>query len=75
MAKRTKGAERLRARLVQLEMNQVELCERIGADPSQVSRWLSGERAPSLKYASRLLAELGIPIDAWVEGSRTGTDG
>lgn len=56
-------------------MSRLELCERIGADPSQVSRWVSGERAPSLRYASKLQKELGIPIDAWLDVPRTGTDG
>lgn len=59
--------ERLRARLRELGWTQLELAHAVGASPANVSRWLSGERTPSLDMAFRIQrSEVGIPADAWL---------
>lgn len=82
MAKRLHGAELLRKRLRELGWTQAELAERIGATAGPVSRWLSGERDPSLEMACRIQQETGVPVEAWRSSGkwkaappRTGTDG
>ena len=59
--------ERLRVRLRELGWTQLEFSEVIGASPANVSRWLSGERTPSLDMAFRIQrSAVGLPADAWV---------
>lgn len=61
------AAERLRSRLRELAWTQLDLANAVGASPANVSRWLSGERTPSLDMAFRIQrSEVGIPADAWV---------
>ncbi len=58
------------ARMAELGWRQRELAEGIGVAESQVSRWLSGKRVPSLLDAFRIeRSVLGIPAEVWV--SRT----
>ncbi len=61
------AAERLRARLRELGWTQLDLADAIGASPANVSRWLSGDRTPSLDMAFRIQrSDVGLPADAWV---------
>ncbi len=63
----TPAAERLRERLNKLEWSQLDLANAIGVSPGVVSRWLSGERAPSLEMAFRVQrSKVAIPADAWI---------
>lgn len=41
----------LKAEMARRGLSQKELAQRIGATEAAVSRWLSGERQPSLRYA------------------------
>lgn len=54
--------------------SQTDLAERLGVSTAAVSRWLSGERTPSLEMAFRIEELLGIPAETW-RPERTGTDG
>ena len=59
--------ERLRSRLKELGWTQVELAEAVRASTANVSRWLSGDRTPSLRMAFRIQrSAVGIPADAWI---------
>jgi transcriptional regulator with XRE-family HTH domain len=61
------AAERLRSRLREIGWTQLGLAEAVGSSPANVSRWLSGERTPSLAMAFRIQnSEVGIPADAWL---------
>lgn len=62
-----KAAELLRARLKEMGWSQVDLANALGASTSQVSRWLSEERTPSLKMAFRIQdSPVGLPADIWI---------
>lgn len=78
--------ERLRARLRELGWTQLELASAVRASPANVSRWLSGERTPSLSMAFAIEREVGLPASSWVSHgadesgehsaiSSTGTEG
>jgi transcriptional regulator with XRE-family HTH domain len=43
------------------------LAEAIGVDPGTglVSRWVSGERTPTLEMACRICEAIGLPVEAW----------
>lgn len=61
------AAERLRARLDELGWSQTDLAKAIGASTTIVSRWLSGERVPSLDMAFRIQnSEVALPADIWI---------
>lgn len=62
---RVTAAERLRLRLEEKGWSRLRLCEAVDVSPAVVSRWLSGDRTPSLEMACRLEAALGIPVEAW----------
>lgn len=64
-ARRVPASQRLRAALEDREWTQARLGEEIHVSPGVVSRWLSGERTPSLEMAVRLETALGIPVEAW----------
>ncbi len=67
MADFPSGVERLRARLKELGWSQLDLANAIGVAPPNVSRWLSGERVPSLAMAFKIeRSAVGLPADAWV---------
>lgn len=73
MAKRK--AATLSERLSEMGLSQHDLSVRLGVSAGAVSRWVSGERQPSLEMALLLQRELGIPAESWVVQRRTGTDG
>jgi transcriptional regulator with XRE-family HTH domain len=60
------AAGRLAARLDELGLTQSELSERLGVSTSAVSRWLSGDRRPSLEKAFEIESDLGIPAELWL---------
>jgi transcriptional regulator with XRE-family HTH domain len=61
-------SERLRVRLKELGWTQLDLAVAIGVSGAVVSRWLSGDRVPSLEMAFRIQnSEVGIPADAWID--------
>jgi transcriptional regulator with XRE-family HTH domain len=59
--------ERLRGRLEEKGWSQSRLGEEISVSSAVVSRWLSGDRTPSLEMACRIENALGIPVEAWRE--------
>lgn len=59
--------ERLKARLEEKGWSQSRLGEEIDASAAVVSRWLSGDRSPSLEMACRIESVLGIPVEVWRE--------
>jgi len=61
------AAERLRARLDELGWSQTDLAKAIDVSTTVVSRWLSGDRVPSLDMAFRIQrSEVGLLADIWV---------
>lgn len=65
--------QRLSARLTEIGWTQTRLARETGADESLVSRWVSDERTPTLDKAVAIArSEVAIPVDAWVDLSRTG---
>jgi|GEM_PF-4064403 len=63
----TTAAEQLRARLKKLEWSQLDLATAIGVNPGVVSRWVSGERSPSLEMAFRIQkSKVAIPAESWI---------
>lgn len=67
MSERVSGAELLRRRLVDLGWSQTELSRRIDASTGIVSRWLAGQRKPSLEMAFRIEVAAGLPAESWVD--------
>lgn len=67
-------SEQLATRLEKLGLSQRDLSLRLDVSTAAVSRWISGERTPSLEMAFLLERELGIPAESWL-CPRTGTDG
>jgi len=59
------GGEQLRRRLFDLGWNQTKLGEEIGASSGVISRWISGERSPSLEMACRIFDATKLPITVW----------
>jgi transcriptional regulator with XRE-family HTH domain len=67
MADTLPAAERLRARMAKLEWSQTDLARVLGVSTAVVSRWLSGERTPSLDMAFRIeRSKMAIPAEAWI---------
>jgi plasmid maintenance system antidote protein VapI len=50
---------------------QTTLSEHLGVSKGHVSRWLSGARRPSLRWAVELEKVLGIPHQAWLLKAET----
>ncbi len=66
--RRPAAAVELDARLTELGWNQTDLAKRIGVSPAVVSRWVSGERTPSLEMAFRIQnSEVGMQAERWLE--------
>lgn len=67
---------RLRARLEKLEWSQNDLAHAIGVAPSVVSRWVRGDRAPSLEMAFRIeRSKIGIEAEAWIHHAEADESG
>lgn len=66
----SKGARELRAWIRRSGLKQVEAARRFGVTQSELSRWLSGERVPTLAKAVIVEAETGILERAWTDISR-----
>ena len=62
---RPSAAEILRAHLDERGWSQARLGKEITVSTAVVSRWLSGDRSPSLEMACRIEAALGIPVATW----------
>lgn len=67
MTERVSGAELLRRRLAELGWSQTELSKRIDVSTGIVSRWLAGERKPSLEMAFRIEAAVGLAAESWLD--------
>ncbi len=67
MPETSETAERLRARLKDLNWSQRDLASELKTSAAVVCRILSGERMPSLEMAFRIQnSKVAIPADAWV---------
>lgn len=74
-SRRATAPELLQARLDELGWNQTKLAEVLGVHISQVSRWLSGQRAPSLDLAFRIeRSKVALPAEAWVDAPPVSTN-
>jgi transcriptional regulator with XRE-family HTH domain len=76
------GTSLLWRALRRLEWSQNELARRLGVDSGVVSRWLHGDKRPSLRFAIQLEAFCGVAASAWHKPlpktftlKPTGTDG
>lgn len=67
MSERVTGAELLRRRLSDLGWSQTELSKRIDVSTGIVSRWLAGERKPSLEMAFRIETAVALPAESWLD--------
>lgn len=59
--------EQMVRRLAERELTRDDLCRILGVTPGAVSRWISGQRTPTMRMAFRIRRELGIPVEAWLE--------
>lgn len=70
MARGRKGSRNgsllLEAKLGELGVTQADLSKRLGVSTGAVSRWISGDRRPTLAMAFRMENELGIPAELWI---------
>lgn len=57
---RTKFGKLVAAKLVELDMSQRELAERVFVDQVTLSRWIRGKQVPKLTDAVAVLVELGL---------------
>ncbi len=57
---RAEFGDRLRAALEARGLTQAEAGRRLGVNPVQVARWLSGVRAPSAPRLAEVVAALGL---------------
>jgi transcriptional regulator with XRE-family HTH domain len=55
----------LRERMGTMGWNQTRLSEQLAVSSSVISRWLSGERTPTVEMACRIEDLLGIPVRLW----------
>lgn len=60
-----RGPKLLKQYLLDTKQRPVDLARSGGFDESQLSRWLRGERRPSLDSAERLENHTGVPAGAW----------
>ncbi|GHH52441.1 helix-turn-helix domain-containing protein [[Pseudomonas] boreopolis] len=59
-------AERLKRLIEQSEFNAAEVAREVGVDKSTVSKWMSGERTPTMKNLMDLADLLGVEMrDLW----------
>jgi plasmid maintenance system antidote protein VapI len=70
-AEMTEGARLLDSELTRRKWSQTTLSEHLGVSKGHVSRWLSGARRPSLRWAVELEKVLGIPHQAWLLKAET----
>lgn len=72
----TQGLEALRAAVGE-RGGQARLADELGVAPAIVSRWMNGDRVPSLDYALALQEALGIDPVLWTRDCEapTGTEG
>lgn len=61
----------LRRRLFELRWTQTKLAEAIGVTTGIVSRWISGERTPTVEMACRIFDAVGLPVDVWRRNHRS----
>lgn len=62
-------SRKVRHAMVDSDLNQTQLANRIGADGSRVSAWLNGKGNPDLPYAVKLAKALGVPLDSLIVDS------
>lgn len=55
--------EKLKARLAEQNMTQLELSRRTGITPASVSKYIHNERFPNLKTASKIAEVLDVPLE------------
>lgn len=58
--------EQLSTRLDEIGLSRTDLSVRLEVSTAAISRWISGERTPSLEKAFLLERELGIPAESWL---------
>jgi transcriptional regulator with XRE-family HTH domain len=56
--------KKVRHAMIEKDYNQAQLANKIGADPSRLSVWLSGKGNPDLPYAFDLADALGVTVDS-----------
>lgn len=54
---------RLKETLKERGISQVWLAKQVGVSDRQVRYWCSGERLPSLKYATKVAEVLGVEVE------------
>lgn len=61
------GASALEAKIVEKGLTSYALAKQLGVGLSVVSRWLHGQRTPSLPAALALQELLGLPVTVWAQ--------
>lgn len=69
-AARNQGPDLLRKAMKERGISQNALESMLGTSKGLSSRWLSGERAPELRFALALEDLLGVPPRAWLRVER-----
>jgi plasmid maintenance system antidote protein VapI len=59
------GGEALIDKLAELGLSQTDLAARVDATGASVSRWISGERTPTLEMAFRIEDVIGLSPAVW----------
>jgi transcriptional regulator with XRE-family HTH domain len=61
--------EQLKKIMYEKELNQQEVAELIGSNQRVISRWLTGNRNPSLSSIKKIASALDLPINFFIENS------
>ena len=61
----TVAAKKLRTVMRERGWSQVQLAEHLGTSTAAVSRWLTGDRLPSLAMALAIEGSVDIPVQGW----------
>lgn len=73
MGRRKTGGELLRKALEEAGVSQVKLEGELDVASGLVTRWINGQRVPSLEQAIVMRDKYGVPVDAWVQSENHAT--
>ena len=71
----SKLTEKIRHKLVDLNMTQKELAERIGVHKQVVANWISGIRSPKMENLSKIAKIFNVSVHELIDDKYTESDG